>query len=776
MELVIVEKAQRRETGYRLLAEGLSAWFLAAGILLIWNRVLETECPAELLLGITLLVVLLCELIPWKYFAPVCAMSVTGITAVLAFAGQQNVSGGLIGLNNSAATAIGEHTGWILPQYVLQSEQTAGSDVSLVLGLLAVVLALLAFGIVRGKRLWVIALVLLILLLPTGLTGRSAGYSGAVLIAIGMLGAAASHTYKNNWKMASILAGALICLSAIGTGVVLQMYPAASYSKSAVTKVLQKNAKDLIQQVRYEKKKINSLPKGDFTKTGSRETTKDIALTVTMSNPESYYLKGFVGSSCMADGWKRLTEKEYFDNHDLFYWLHQDLFYGNAQLDLVNHQLDQAGSEQKTNTIKIENKLADSEYLYTPYEVKEGTGDDTALSQNADETWRSGKIFGARSYSYQAESNLVKQFPELAAQMFLKTEQEEAASYTIEESYYNAFVYEHYTELSRMQEALLEKELGYAGDQKDGHIDYYSAIRKVETYLESEITYDENCGSIPENRNFLNYFLTESRKGYDVHYATAATLMFRYYGIPARYVEGYLITPEDIQDAKPDETIDISAENGHAWTEIYIDGLGWVPIEVTPKYREIMEQPDLTRGLEAGTTQARQTPQKENQSMPEEEKTLPQLLRETMIDLLKVLLLLMVAFDLFVLLFVIVVTGRRVVAIWRRKRQFRDRDHRTAVKRMMGYTSELLLYSHPELAGKSESEIERKLEEIGSADLKEQYRKAYGIGLKATFSQHEVSEEERGSVMQYMEQLKKLLLKQAGWYGRWVLRYIERLC
>ena len=66
-----------------------------------------------------------------------------------------------------------------------------------------------------------------------------------------------------------------------------------------------------------------------------------------------------------------------------------------------------------------------------------------------------------------------------------------------------------------------------------------------------------------------------------MHYATAATLMFRYYGIPARYVEGYLITPDDIQNAKPDEAIDIPAGNGHAWTEIYIDGLGWVPIEVT---------------------------------------------------------------------------------------------------------------------------------------------------------------------------------------------------
>ena len=42
----------------------------------------------------------------------------------------------------------------------------------------------------------------------------------------------------------------------------------------------------------------------------------------------------------------------------------------------------------------------------------------------------------------------------------------------------------------------------------------------------------------------LEEFLV-SKKGYDVQFATAATLMFRYYGIPARYVEGYLITPKD---------------------------------------------------------------------------------------------------------------------------------------------------------------------------------------------------------------------------------------
>lgn len=39
--------------------------------------------------------------------------------------------------------------------------------------------------------------------------------------------------------------------------------------------------------------------------------------------------------------------------------------------------------------------------------------------------------------------------------------------------------------------------------------------------------------------DFVLNFLDGTRKGYSVHYATAAAMMFRYYGIPARYVEGF---------------------------------------------------------------------------------------------------------------------------------------------------------------------------------------------------------------------------------------------
>ena len=53
--------------------------------------------------------------------------------------------------------------------------------------------------------------------------------------------------------------------------------------------------------------------------------------------------------------------------------------------------------------------------------------------------------------------------------------------------------------------------------------------------------------------------------------------MFREAGIPARYVEGYKIRADQWRLGKAQVT-DYEA---HAWTEIYIEHIGWIPVEVT---------------------------------------------------------------------------------------------------------------------------------------------------------------------------------------------------
>ena len=64
-----------------------------------------------------------------------------------------------------------------------------------------------------------------------------------------------------------------------------------------------------------------------------------------------------------------------------------------------------------------------------------------------------------------------------------------------------------------------------------------------------------------------------------MHFATTATLLYRSLGYPARFVSGYSAVVEKTTTLVPDYA-------AHAWTEIWIDGLGWIPVDVTPaEYR-----------------------------------------------------------------------------------------------------------------------------------------------------------------------------------------------
>ena len=256
----------------------------------------------------------------------------------------------------------------------------------------------------------------------------------------------------------------------------------------------------------------------------------------------------------------------------------------------------------------------------------------------------------------------------------------------------------------------------------------------------------------------MENFLTESKIGHSVHFASAATLMFRYYGIPSRYVEGYLITPDDVKDKKSGDTIDISGQNGHAWTEIYIDGMGWVPVEMTPEYYDVMEEPDLTAGLEAKGARTAPLPETENNT----KQNPPSIqthwnLKLAVTGVIEFILLLLAVFDLFGIGFFLTVCILRTAANIRRKKAFQSEDRKKAVRAMAGYAG--------------------RLYKKGSFDkkLSRQFENTWQTGQKAAFSPHEISQEERREVEECVKVLKKELLKNTGWYEKWIMKYIERL-
>lgn len=101
--------------------------------------------------------------------------------------------------------------------------------------------------------------------------------------------------------------------------------------------------------------------------------------------------------------------------------------------------------------------------------------------------------------------------------------------------------------------------------------------------LQSNTAYTLTPGRAPVNEDVVEYFLFEGKRGYCVHYAAAATLMYRLYGIPARYVSGYAVPPSAFrQTAEESWRAEATDEQAHAWVEIFLEDYGWTPVEVTP--------------------------------------------------------------------------------------------------------------------------------------------------------------------------------------------------
>lgn len=130
--------------------------------------------------------------------------------------------------------------------------------------------------------------------------------------------------------------------------------------------------------------------------------------------------------------------------------------------------------------------------------------------------------------------------------------------------------------------------LDYLDEITEGAETTIQKLRAMEKEL-SSYTYTKNPGKLPDSisnqEDFLDYFLFESQKGYCSYFATAFVLMARAEGIPARYVEGFCVP------VTTNKKMTVTANMAHAWPEVYIEGIGWLPFEPTPGYEEIRYTP-----------------------------------------------------------------------------------------------------------------------------------------------------------------------------------------
>jgi hypothetical protein len=116
------------------------------------------------------------------------------------------------------------------------------------------------------------------------------------------------------------------------------------------------------------------------------------------------------------------------------------------------------------------------------------------------------------------------------------------------------------------------------------NIERLQTAREVRDVLAQSASYNLYLDAVPEGEDTVQYFLTTGRKGYCMHFASAGVLILQEMGIPARYVSGYVVKESSFVKDGTGYKADILDRNGHAWAEIYLNGVGWIPFEMTPGY------------------------------------------------------------------------------------------------------------------------------------------------------------------------------------------------
>lgn len=582
-----------------------------------------------------------------------------------------NLADGLRSLYNGAADGLGRSCYLLLPQLTVEN-----TKYGLALSLLFLMLSLLVLFMLRARMRLLAAVFYLGLPLALAACGlQSSLISEGLLLGAFLLFFSVSEKGSAGVRLLSAAGvSAVLILLLLAGGTSVELTPPASFQTAAAK--LQTAACDRLYHA-------DDLSRGRLGSLTTRERGGKTALRVQMEKPQAMYLRGFVGADFDGRTWTQVSNARAYGQYETYRSLHQE---GFSPLTQLAEAAALCGREN-VQEVTIENTAADRGFAYLPYELAElpeiaGTvnKDDSMFAAGSFACMGTpgGSFGGIEKTSLSVAESQTGRWTDAVSQLYVRAAKggkkgREIQRQFVVESHYNAMAYRDYTALSAGTEKLFKAKVGSAGERTGGHVAYKAAINSVKKYMRSHFTYSENFTPPKADEDFLTHFFA-SKKGCDVHYAATATLLFRYYGIPARYVSGYLLTPEDVKTAKDGE-IAVPQKNFHAWTEIYVDGYGWVPIETCPAYEDVMPQADLSKGLR--TLQVKQP-----ETQQQEEKDGKQDVGETQKAVRLLRLVLLVLAGLIALLFAAWIFRRLLRMLrrrLRRRRAFYSPDAKAAV-------------------------------------------------------------------------------------------------
>ncbi len=350
---------------------------------------------------------------------------------------------------------------------------------------------------------------------------------------------------------------------------------------------------DVIGEIKLPeiKKATGAVNHGKLGENGNITFNNKTVLQVTIPrSSETIYLRGFVGSVYTGNSWEELPKGALSQLQDINSSFETE---GLNSLLLSSYNLKMSGSEMPEYSFSVTNINAGNEYLYMPYNLvpesvsRYQISNDAFISDGA-EKWF-GKIYYPNSvYGYKMILSRAWTVP--------------SAALANDQSGYRNFVNANYLDVpdtfhgadtvftDRYYEFITQENQTEGKSTLTDATVFGRKLYYIKTWLRDNCEYNLNAGKLPAGKDFADYFINETHKGSCSHFASAAVLLCRYAGIPARYVEGYVIKPGDFSESlsfSSSETIDVTDARAHAWAEVYINGFGWYPLEFTSGYGNV---------------------------------------------------------------------------------------------------------------------------------------------------------------------------------------------
>lgn len=537
---------------------------------------------------------------------------------------------------------------------------------------------------------------------------------------------------------------------------------AAISLQTGTMQTLSQNAKDALHHWRYEKAE-EILPEGDLPEPVVKAESTDTILSVTADTAQTLYLRGFVGDTYENEVWSALDAQTAAEEKDLFYWLHQSGFYPQSQLAAAARLM----GNYQSGSVSVQNLAGCSLYRYEPCTV---LPERAGLTKNKIQpsTLETNGLRGERGYSYETVSDAQTILPELLD--FLQNDTSDGVrSYLQMESAYREFVYSYALTVP----AEFRAQLGAVLDQCCESYGPADSLTKEQAQT-AALAFLESCF---DGSGDIALPLADTADGTTYQYATVAALALRYYGIPARYVEGYTFKTAE------NEPTSVDANAAGAWVEVYQDGIGWLPLALTPGLEDLSAEqtesgikpvgagkegtgdgPRVTEGQELEQDDAE--PDNSEDNTPDGGQRTGLLHKPAFWTILVAALLLLLLAAVFI---------RHAVILKKRNEAFTQEDQSAAAACLFTDCAALLAAMGLKRGTGSMLELCGDMKERFGEEATSRLRDMTMLNARALFSAKALTNEERTSMEQFHASVLDLLKTHTNWPRKLRLKWLDCL-